>query len=771
MDGKTIKLPLVSIKGLVMFPNSTVNLELGISKSILALEQIKEENTLVFFATQKDHKEEMPVEKDIYQVGTISTIKKISKLPNNMFAIVAEGIKRATITEFIKEEPYFEVVVNEIEEKEINTQEKEVMALMQLAKEVFKEYYILLGKALSESIAYINSLECPSQISDVILCKVKVINSTKQKFLEEIDPIERLRKTIKLLEEQKEVVVIQKEILIKVRQNVDKHQKDYYLREHLKVIKNELGEKDSIETEINSYKERMKNLQLPKLVVEKINKEISRLRRNVGFSQEGVLIRDYIDLILDLPWNIKSEENNNLKKAQDILNLEHYGLKKVKERVIEFLAVRQNTNNLDAPILCLVGPPGVGKTSIAKSIAKALNRKHTRISLGGVHDESEIRGHRKTYVGAMPGRIISCIKNVGVSNPIILLDEIDKMGKGIKGDPTSALLEVLDGEQNQSFRDNYVELPYDISDVLFICTANNLDSIPYALKDRLDIIQLSSYTFEEKKNIVTNFLIQRQTKKHGLDSSKLLIQSGAVDNIIRYYTKEAGVRNLERLIGSLCRKAVKELLTTDKKEIIIYENSLEDYLGKPRFKKDRINRTPEVGVVNGLAWTILGGDILSIEVNKAKGKGKLKLTGNMGNIMKESALAGLSYIRSNSDKLSIDKDFYKNTDIHIHIPEGSTPKDGPSAGITMATAMISSLSNRAVINDVGMTGEITIRGKVLAIGGLKEKVLAAKQAGIKKVLIPIDNKHNLDELEDYVKAGLEFVLVKDMEEVLDSSLV
>jgi len=771
---KIEKMPLVAIKNLIMFPNAALSFELERTESVEALEKLTEMHNTVFITAQKDNTLEVLDERQIFRTGTISSIKKIIRLPGNMVQVVAQGKKRGTITKFIKDELYIEVNVRTLAEVKIldhGDDNIEIEAMMQMAREDFEDYIHLHSKLLIDNFDYIHSLESPALISDAIISNLSVPVAIKQKFLEEVDPLERLKAVIALLHRESEVLSMKKDISMQVKKNVDKHQKEYYLREHLKVIQEELGEKDNMIADIEAYKERMSKVVMPETVIKKIEKEISRLRRTSAVSQEGTVIRDYLDWVLDLPWSIKSEENKDIKHAEEVLDSEHYGLKKIKERIVEFLAVRQNTNNLDAPIMCLVGPPGVGKTSIAKSIATALNRKYVRLSLGGVHDEAEIRGHRKTYIGSMPGRLISSLKNAGESNPLILLDEIDKMGKGIKGDPTSALLEVLDREQNKTFRDNYLEVPYDISDVLFIATANTLEDIPVALRDRLDIVQLSSYTFEEKKQIANNFLTKKQLKKHGLADKSFEIRESALEDIITHYTKEAGVRQLERLIATLCRKAVKEFLTKDVEEIIISSENLEDYLGKQKYRKDKANDKPEVGVVRGLAWTSVGGDTLSIEVNKSDGKGKLKLTGNMGDVMKESAEAAFSFIRSNSSELNIDKDFYKNTDIHIHIPEGATPKDGPSAGITMATAMISSLTGRTVSNDVGMTGEITIRGKVLPIGGLKEKAIAAKRAGLKKVLIPAQNESDFHELEDYIKEGLEFVLVENIYRVLEHAFV
>ena len=571
------------------------------------------------------------------------------------------------------------------------------------------------------------------------------------------------------MEKEIERANVKNEIMNRARANMEEAQKEYFLREELKAINEELGDKSGVGEEINGYREKMKKLNMPQYAVDKLEKEFERLKRSQQGAQEGSIIRDYIDNVLSLPWGIYSKESKDLKKAERILNKDHYGLEKVKERIVEFLAVKAATDNINAPILCLVGPPGVGKTSIAKSMARALGREYVRMSLGGISDEAEIRGHRRTYLGAMPGRIIAAMRQAGASNPLILLDEIDKIGKDYKGDPAAAFLEVLDAEQNVNFRDNYLEMPYDLSKVLFICTANSLDTIPGPLRDRLEIVELSSYTAEEKQHIAEEFLIPKQLKANGLTKSQLRFKKDAVADMIESYTREAGVRSLERLVGAVCRKVVKERIHSTKL-VTVTKKNITDYLGRRRFKPETINAKDEVGICRGLAWTSVGGCTLSVEVNILKGKGNFKITGNVGKVMEESYNAALSYIRANAEELGVDIDF-EHTDVHIHIPEGATPKDGPSAGITMATAMVSAMKKVPVRSDIAMTGEISIRGKVMPIGGLKEKVLAAKRAGVKKIIIPVENAPDLEEIPEYGKENIEFVLAEQMNDVLSNSLV
>ncbi len=763
-------LPLVALRGLVVFPKTMLTFDVGRSKSIDALDYAVQNETPVFLVTQKNAVVEEPAPKDLYKMGVVTTIKQVVKLPGNMARILAEGIGRAVISEFESEEPFFKVYVENILTNEIKNDSDEIDAYIRTAHELFEQYALLSGRISTEVVFEILQCKEPGVLADAIGIHIIIDVDKKQMLLEELDDVKRLTSLLEILDKELNVLKIQKDIYKKVRDNIEKHQKDYFLREQIKIIKKELGEHDG-GFDNEEIRERMDKQKLPEYVLEKLNKEISRLERMSGSPAETAVIKDYLDWVLDLPWSKKSKENTSLKKAEAILNKEHYGLENVKERIVEFLAVRLNTTGLDAPIICLVGPPGVGKTSVAKSVAHSLNRKYVRMSLGGVRDEAEIRGHRKTYIGAMPGRIIHAMKQAGTTNPLILLDEIDKMSSDFRGNPGAALLEVLDGEQNINFRDHYLELPYDLSDVLFICTANSIETIPDALLDRLEIIEISSYSKDEKLNIAKNYLIEKQIKKHGANKNGIKIKDCAINDIIEFYTKEAGVRQLERTIGKLIRKAVREmLLDSEVKSITFKKEDLFKYLGKQKYRHSPKNNENEPGIATGLAWTRLGGSTMDIEVNVLSGSGKLELTGNLGDVMKESAKAAISFIRSKKHNIKIPKKFYQTKDIHIHIPEGAVPKDGPSAGITMATAMLSALSKTPVRTDVAMTGEITIRGRVLPIGGLKEKILAAKTAGIKTVLLPKANESDLHELSDYVKEGLKFELVENMEQVLDNAL-
>lgn len=769
-DKNLLQMPLVALRGLNVFPNMILHFDVARPRSIRALEEAMISDQSIFLVAQKEAETEEPEIKDLYTVGTISSIKQILKLPTNTIRVLVEGSKRGKIVSFEQEEPYFLVNVEEYsnEEEDIDVNKQ---ALLRAGAEVFEEYAKVNNRISADTIRNIISMEKPGEMADAIASNIQLKLEDKQRILSSFDAEERLLMVIKILKSEIEILHVQKDILDKVKKNIDQSQKEYYLREQLKIIQNELGDRDGVQGEINEYRERLKEINPPQEVKEKVEKELQRMLKIPAASAESVVVRNYIDWILDLPWTTETKESHNIKYAKKILEKDHYGLEKVKERILEFLSIREMAPKVNSPIICLVGPPGVGKTSIAHSIAKALNRNYVRISLGGVRDEAEIRGHRRTYVGALPGRIIQGLKQAKSKNPLMLLDEIDKMSSDFRGDPSAALLEVLDAEQNYSFRDHFIELPFDLSKVLFLATANTLDTIPRPLLDRMEVIHLSSYTEEEKFHIAYNHLIDKQLEKHGMTRSQLRISKEAIKDIITYYTKEAGVRKLERCIGELCRKAAKEILEEDKKCVRITESNLEKYLGTKKYRLNKIMEQAEIGIARGLAWTPVGGDTLSIEVNTMKGSGKFELTGQLGDVMKESAKAAISYIRSRAESLGIDTDFYKDMDIHIHIPEGAVPKDGPSAGITMATAMISALTNQPVRNDVGMTGEITLRGRVLPIGGLKEKVLAAKAAGIKKVILPIDNEKDLNELSDSIKENMEFALVKNMEEVLNHAII
>lgn len=770
MDKKSFELPLIALRGMVAYPNTTFSFDLSRFKSIEALENAMINNQTVFLTAQKDASEDDFNENNIFYTGTIVKVKQLLRMPGNLIRVLAEGEKRAAISDFLQKKPFFIAQVMEKGDYSNDITEAEGNALLNMMHEAFEKYSSLYKRIQPDFIMEVLSSESIEYLSNLLASKINFKLKDKQSILEEDSVRKRTIMVIKLINREIEFLTIQKEIDLKVKQKIDKSQKEYYLKEQLKVIQEELGEKEGISAEISEYEQRAEKIPMPDYVKDKFNKEIKRLKKMSYSSSESSVSRDYIELLLELPWNKATKENKNLKRAQQILDKEHFGLEKVKERVIEFLAVRHNTDNINAPVLCLSGPPGVGKTSIAKSIARALNRKYVRISLGGVRDEAEIRGHRKTYVGAMPGRIITALKQSESGNPLILLDEVDKISSDYKGDPSSALLEVLDGEQNFSFRDNYLELPFDLSNVLFICTANDLSTVPKALIDRFEIIEISSYTEEEKFNITDKFLLDKQIKKHGLKKSNLKIRKEAIFDIITYYTRESGVRQLERLISTLCRKAVKAILLNGENGIIVKTDNISEFLGKRKYLYNKINDKNEIGIVRGLAWTSAGGDTLSVEVNTMKGKGNFKLTGNVGKVMEESASAAISFIRANCDYLKIRENFYEDTDIHIHIPEGAVPKDGPSAGITMACAMISALKKVPVRNDVAMTGEITLRGKVLPIGGLKEKVLAAKRAGIKKIIIPFENARDLEDLPDYVKMEIEFVLAETMEDVISNCL-
>jgi len=770
---KTIKkqvLPLLPLRGLTVFPYMILHFDVGREKSIKALEEAMINNQLIFLVAQKDAQNDAPTKDDIYNVGTISKVKQLLKLPGNTIRVLVEGINRAEICEFTQTEPFF---MAEVMEKIItpdNINKTEVEALKREVTSTFEQYVKLSNKVAAESVVTILSSDDVNQVSDLIASSMVLKIEDKQKLLSEFDPVSRLEKLLELLVREIEILEVEKNINMKVRKQIDKMQKEYYLREQLKAIQSELGDKDGITGEINEYKMKMAESNLPEEAEKKVLKELDRLAKMPSGSAEGSVIRTYLDWILDLPWNKKTEEVIDLERASKILDGDHYGLEKVKERIIEYLAVRKIKNNLKGPILCLVGPPGVGKTSIAKSVAKALNRNYVRISLGGVRDEAEIRGHRRTYVGAMPGRIIAALKQANSKNPLILLDEIDKMSSDFRGDPAAAMLEVLDGEQNFAFRDHYIELPFDLSDVLFLTTANTLDTIPRPLLDRMEVISISGYTEEEKYNIAVKHLIPKQLEAHGLKRSNLRIDEQAVRDVINYYTREAGVRNLEREIGTICRKAVKNLVSSGKKYVKVTSGNLEKYLGKKKYRYDMANEKDEVGIARGLAWTPVGGDTLSVEVTIMSGNGKLELTGQLGDVMKESAKTGMSFIRSRAEDFNIDKDFHTKYDIHIHVPEGAIPKDGPSAGITMTTAMISALTGIPVKKNVAMTGEVTLRGRVLPIGGLKEKVLAAHRAGIDTVIIPEDNRKDIEDIPENVRKGIRFVPVMNMDEVLATAL-
>lgn len=718
---------------------------------------------------QNDFLVESPVKSDLAEIGTICEIRQILRLPDGSIRILVEGKSRASINDFEDLGKYIQVNVTKLDD--INSDDDTyTQILIRKIQRLTEDYLELYDKASPEAISALLAIDDPGEMTDVIISNIPIKPALKQTVLDKVNVLERMEQLITIMSEEIDLLDIEKSVMDQVQENLDNNQRDYVLREKLKVIQEELGEGEENDSDIKKYRESIKDRNLPKEVMDKLNDEFSRLTKTPPHSQEYAVIQGYIETILALPWDITGDETLDIKAAKTQLDRDHYGLDKVKERVLEYIAVSKLTNKVNGNILCLVGPPGTGKTSIVSSLAKSIGRKYIRLSLGGVHNESEIRGHRKTYVGAMPGRIIDAIKRANVNNPVILLDEIDKMTKDISGDPTSAMLEVLDPEQNKSFRDNYIELPFDLSNVMFIASANSLENIPRPLLDRMDIIEVSGYTEDEKLNIAKKYLIQKQRKNNGLTSHNLNITDSGIKEIINGYTRESGVRNLERAISKVCRKVAVKVAEDNDFYISVTRKNLNEFLGKKIYNDSSIEKKDSVGIVNGLAWTEVGGETLSVEVNIMDGTGKLELTGNLGDVMKESAKAGYSFIRSNSYKFGIKSDFYKNYDLHIHIPEGAIPKDGPSAGITMATAMISALTGKPVKHDVAMTGEITLRGKVLPIGGLKEKTLAALRIGIKKVIIPFENKADYEELPDIVKNNIEFIFAKNMVDVLENAL-
>ncbi|MCM3587638.1 endopeptidase La [Mesobacillus maritimus] len=766
--GESITVPLLPLRGLLVYPTMVLHLDVGRDKSVQALEKAMVEDHLIFLTTQKDVSIDEPTEEDLYKMGTLTKVKQMLKLPNGTIRVLVEGLKRAEIIEFIDEEDSFSATLKTYEDRD--TKDVEDEALMRTMLEYFEQYIKMSKKISAETYSSVTDIEEPGRMADIISSHLPLKLKEKQEILEILDEKERMNRVIEIIHNEKEVLNLEKKIGQRVKRSMERTQKEYYLREQMKAIQKELGDKEGKTGEIAELTEKIEKAGMPDHVKETAMKELDRYEKVPATSAESAVIRNYIDWLVALPWSNATDDDLNIKKAEDILNEEHYGLEKVKERVLEYLAVQKLTNSLRGPILCLAGPPGVGKTSLAKSIAKSLNRNFVRISLGGVRDESEIRGHRRTYVGAMPGRIIQGMKKAGTVNPVFLLDEIDKMSSDFRGDPSSAMLEVLDPEQNHNFSDHYIEETYDLSNVMFIATANNLGTVPGPLLDRMEIITIAGYTEIEKVHIAKDHLLPRQAKDHGLSKAQLQIREEALMEIIRRYTREAGVRSLERQLATICRKTARIIVSEEKKRVVISEKNVVDFLGKPRFRYGEAELEDQVGVATGLAYTTVGGDTLQIEVSLSPGKGKLVLTGKLGDVMKESAQAAFSYVRSKTKELGIDEDFHEKLDIHIHVPEGATPKDGPSAGITIATALVSALSGRPIRREVGMTGEITLRGRVLPIGGLKEKTLSAHRAGLTKIILPKDNEKDIDDIPESVRDQLEFVLVSHVDEVLKHAL-
>lgn len=771
MDTMIMKMPAVALRGMVILPGMVAHFDVSRAKSIKAVEEAMMDEQKIFLVAQKDVEQENPDIEDLFKIGIIAEVKQVIKLQNNIVRILVEGKERAELSAFLENPDYLLAeIIRFDEEVDDGLPEEAKEAMLRSIQETFGKYVVVnpkMGKELQRQLSEITDLE---KLMNQLANSLPVHFEEKQKILDAVSMTERYEVLMALLLKEIEIIAIKNDFQAKVKAHVDKNQKEYLLREQMKVIREELGE-DNTESDADHFMDALGKIKADKEVKEKIKKEIDRFKNISSSSSESAVARGYIEILLELPWNKTSRDNKDLKNAEQILNADHYGLEKVKERMLEFLAVRNLTSKGESPIICLVGPPGTGKTSIARSVAKALDKKYVRISLGGVRDEAEIRGHRRTYVGAMPGRIVNGLRSAGVKNPLMLLDEVDKMSSDYKGDTASALLEVLDAEQNKKFRDHYVEIPIDLSEVLFIATANSVQDIPRPLLDRMELIEVTSYTENEKLHIAKEHLLAKQMERNGIRPEQLAITDKAMAKIISGYTREAGVRNLERKLGEICRKAARPLYEGEKEKIKVTEQNLEKFLGKEKYSFDKKNDTDEVGIVRGLAWTSVGGDTLEIEVNIMPGKGEFQLTGQLGDVMKESAQAGISYIRSVSEEYHIPKKFFQENDIHIHIPEGAVPKDGPSAGITMATAMLSAITKTPVRADVAMTGEITLRGRVLPIGGLKEKTLAAKNAGIKTICVPKKNEKDIDEISPEIKKGLKIVFVEQMKDVLDVAFV
>jgi len=769
LDPLVRTLPMLPLRGILVFPNMVIHLDVGREKSVQAIEEAMIQERVIFLATQKEAQTDDPGEEDIYQIGTVAEVKQLLKLPGGTIRVLVEGLARARIRKYTAQEPYFKVEIDQY--SEVFKKTPEVEALMRNLVYQFEQYVKLSKRIPPETVVSVVNLEEPGRLADIIASHLALRIEDKQSILENIDIVKRLERLCAIVAKELEIVELERKINIRVRKQMEKTQKEYYLREQIKAIQRELGEKDEKVAEGEEYREKIADAKLPKEVEEKALKEVERLEKMPPMAAESAVVRNYLDWILALPWSKGTRDRLDINAAEKILEEDHYGLKDPKERILEYLAIRKLAKKMKGPIICFVGPPGVGKTSLGRSIARALERKFVRISLGGVRDEAEIRGHRRTYVGALPGRIIQGMRNAGSKNPVFLLDEIDKMSMDFRGDPSSALLEVLDPEQNSTFSDHYIEVPFDLSNVMFITTANVQHNIPRPLLDRMEIIYLAGYTEEEKVQIALRHLEAKQVKEHGLTKQMVNISENSIRKIIREYTRESGVRNLERNIASLCRKTAKQIVAGKAKKVKITTQNIEGFLGTPRYRYGMAEHEDQVGVATGMAWTEVGGDTLSIEITVYKGSGKVILTGKLGDVMKESAQAGYSYVRSRAAVLGIEEEVFDKSDIHVHIPEGAIPKDGPSAGITMACALASALTGSKIRHDVSMTGEITLRGRVLPVGGIKEKVLAAHRAGIKVIVLPKDNKKDLDEVPVNVKKNLQFKLVDHMDEVLDIALI
>ncbi|MGG3886480.1 endopeptidase La [Brevibacillus panacihumi] len=762
------ELPLLPLRGLLVYPTMVLHLDVGREKSIRALEQAMVDDNKILLATQEEVHIEEPSAEQIYKIGTVARVKQMLKLPNGTIRVLVEGLQRAKIEEYLQTDDYFIVSVTYLEEE--NAEENEVEALMRSVLNHFEQYIKLSKKVTPETLTSVSDIEEPGRLADVIASHLPLKMKDKQEILETVNIQERLEILLTILNNEREVLELERKIGNRVKKQMERTQKEYYLREQMKAIQKELGDRDGRQGEVDELRAQLEKSDAPERIKTKIEKELDRLEKMPSTSAEGSVIRTYIDTLLALPWTKTTEDNLDIAHAEKVLDEDHYGLEKPKERVLEYLAVQKLVNSMRGPILCLVGPPGVGKTSLARSVARALGREFVRISLGGVRDEAEIRGHRRTYVGALPGRIIQGMKQAGTINPVFLLDEIDKLASDFRGDPASALLEVLDPNQNDKFSDHYIEETYDLTNVMFITTANSLHTIPRPLLDRMEVISIAGYTELEKLNILRGYLLPKQMEDHGLGKDKLQVNEDAMLKLVRQYTREAGVRNLNREAANICRKAAKLIVGGEKKRVVVTAKTLETLVGKPRYRYGLAEKKDQIGSVTGLAWTQAGGDTLNVEVSILPGKGKLTLTGQLGDVMKESAQAAFSYIRSRSKEWGIDPDFHEKNDIHIHVPEGAIPKDGPSAGITMATALVSALTQIPVKKEVGMTGEITLRGRVLPIGGLKEKSMSAHRAGLTTIVLPKDNEKDIDDIPESVRNELTFYPVEHLDEVLRHAL-